>query len=717
MRFAVRKHCAGIVLFVGAAVSPVFAQQSAVQLETISVDAATQETATGPVDGYVAKRSATGTKTDTPLKETPASVSVVTADQVKDQGATSVQESLRYTPGVTADPYGPDSRGDFSLIRGVDPTVYLDGTRFVNPGAYYNYPKVDPYTLERIEVLRGPASVLYGGSTIGGLVNMVSKRPQPFDLHEIGVQYGSFNRKQVQTDHTGKLTADGQFLYRFIGIVRDSDTQTDYVKDDRKTVMPSITWRPDNNTDWTVSTVYQKDESGSTTAFLPWSGTIFSNPNGQIPVNRFAGYPDFEQYDTETKSVSSMFEHRFGDAVKVRQNMRYARVDGIYNSAYPNNYSNPSNPYLDPAQRTVGRYIYSKISHKDTFNADNNAEIKFESGPLKHDVLLGFDYRYEKDAGETGFGYDGTPFDLYSPTYTSVTAPTLTPYATSRQRQWGFYAQDQMKLDRWIVTAGIRRDAVTSNFDGQEKQEDYATTKRLGLMYELPFGLNPYVSYSESFNPIFGAGTCATFCKPQQGQQYEAGFKYSQAKDLAINGAVFDITERNRTSSDPGNPFVYIQTGKVRIRGAELEVLATVAHDIDLIGSYTYLDTEVLEGDNAGKHIASVPQQQASLWAKYRFAMFGMRGFSVGGGVRYVGKSWDGSDNIVTPAYTLFDAMAAWENETWRFQINGTNLADKVYLTTCLDRGDCFYGSRRTVMAQLTYKFGALKKPESAAAR
>lgn len=708
---AMRKHCIGILLSTATALPLVsltahyaVAQSPVVELNTITVDADT-ESAWGPVDGYVAKRSGTGTKTDTPLQETPASVSVVTADQVKDQGVTSVQESLRYTPGVMADPYGPDSRGDFSLIRGVDPTVYLDGTRFVNPGAYYNYPKVDPYTLERIEVLRGPASVLYGGSTIGGLVNMVSKRPQADDIHEIGVQYGSFNRKQVQTDHSGKLTADGQFLYRFIGVLRDSDTQTDYVKDDRKLVMPSIMWRPDNDTDWTVNAVYQKDKSGSTTAFLPWSGTLFSNPNGQIPVNRFAGYPDFEQYDTETRSVSSLFEHRFSDAVKVRQNMRYARIDGIYNSAYPNNYSNPSNPYLNAAQSTVGRYTYSKISHKDTFNADNNAEIKFSSGPLQHEALLGFDYRMERDKGEVGYGYDATPFDLYSPTYTSVTAPALSPYATATQRQLGFYAQDQMRLDRWLLTAGIRRDFVTSDIEAQERQKDSATTKRFALMYETPFGLNPYVSYSESFNPIFGSGTCATFCKPQEGRQYEAGFKFSQTKNLVVNGAVFDITERNRTSSDPSNPLVYIQTGKVRIRGAELEVLATVAPDLDLIGAYTYLDTEVLEGDNVGKHIASVPQQQASLWAKYRFTAFGQRGFSVGGGVRYIGQSWDGTDTIVTPDYTLFDAMVGYETDHWRFQVNGTNLADKIHVTTCLARGDCFYGARRTILASLTYKY------------
>ena len=680
--------------------------QSPVQIDTVVVQGQ-GETATGPVDGYVATRSATGTKTDTPLKEVPQSISVVGAEEMRDQGVQSVQEALRYMPGVYADAYGPDLRGDFSLIRGVEPTVYLDGLRFINPVAYYNYQRADPYTLERVEVLRGPASVLYGNATIGGLVNMVSKRPRATDLHEVSVQYGSFDRKQIQTDHTGKLTEDGQFLYRFVGVARDSDTQTDYVHDNRLLAMPQITWKPNNDTSWTVIGVFQQDKAGSTTAFLPLNGTLFPNPNGQISVNRFASEPGFEDYSTKTQSITSLFEHRFNDAFKVRQSMRYQRVDGVYHSAYPNNYSNTTNPYLDPAQRTVGRYVYSKISHKDTFTADTNGDVKFATGPVQHNVLFGFDYRDELDRGESGSSYDGTPFDLYSPTYNGLTAPALSPYATARQRQIGIYGQNQMKFDRWIFVAGFRQDWVTSDIQGSDRQKNAATTSRYGLMYELPIGLTPYVSYTESFDPIYGSGTCgAGFCEPRRGQQWEGGFKFSQTRDLVINGAVFDITERNRTTSDPANPGNSIQTGKARIRGVELEVLATVFQDVDLIGAYTYLDTEVLSGDNAGSHLNSVPEHQASLWAKYRFSLFDTPGFSIGAGVRYVGQSWDGTDSFTTPAYTLFDAMAAWENENWRFQINATNLADNIHFTTCLSRGDCFYGARRTILAQLTYKFG-----------
>jgi iron complex outermembrane receptor protein len=320
---------------------------------------------------------------------------------------------------------------------------------------------------------------------------------------------------------------------------------------------------------------------------------------------------------------------------------------------------------------------------------------------------VGFDHRQLFEHGTDGYGYDETPFDLYNPEYKGIVPPELDEYASSRQTLFGFYAQDQMRLDRWIAVASFRRDYINSDMTAQRKQRDAQNSMRFGLMYELPSGMTPYVSYAQSFNPILGGGVCVGgFCEPQLGEQYEVGFKYKYSPDVTINGAIFDITEENRLASSNIPPkFLSIQTGKVSIKGAELEVLATVWRDLDLIASYTYLDTEVLSGDTKGNHIEVVPEQQASLWAKYRFALFGTPGFSAGVGVRYSGQSWGGLDTLEIPSYTLYDAMLAYENANWRFQINGTNLSDEIHVTTCLSRGDCFWGARRTVLSSLTYKF------------
>lgn len=666
------------------------------------------ETATSPVHGYIATRSGTGTKTDTPLRETPQSISVVTAERVTDQGATTVQEALRYVPGVFADAYGADSRGDYPRIRGQDPNIYLDGTRMVNTNNFNEW-RPEPYTLERIEVLRGPSSVLYGDTSTAGLLNLVSKRPQAEAANEIGVQYGSFNRKQVQLDSTGKLTKDGEWLYRFIGVYRDSNTQTDYVKDDRILLAPSLTWRPTANTSWTVLGTYQKDTTGSSTAFLPHEGTLFAGPNGFIPVQRFAGEPGFDKYQTETGAISSLFEHSFSDGLKIRQNLRYAHVEGVYRSTWPDlNFVDPSDPnypFLDASRRTVARSVWSRETVKDNLSSDSNAELKLHTGPVAHKVLFGADYRESRERAQSGFATDPTPFDLYAPVYSGVTAPAMSPEPDLRQNQLGLYAQDQLRLGPWLAVLGLRHDYVSSDTQGSPVEHYQATTGRAALMYELPFGVTPYVTYAQSFNPVFGSGVCATVCAPQRGEMVELGFKYNPTPGNAINGAIFDTTERNRLASDPDNAMFSIQTGKVRIRGAELEVLARITPELDLIGAYTYLDARVESGDNAGKHVETVPDHQASLWAKYRLSLLGLPGVTVGGGVRYIGTSWDGTDTLRTPDYTLFDAMVRYETGPWRLQVNASNLFDKRHVTTCLARGDCFLGIGRTVLGSVTYKF------------
>jgi iron complex outermembrane receptor protein len=680
------------------------AQRGPVEPEAAAPAGVRPETATGPVRGYLANQSGTGTKADTPLRETPQSITVVTADRVADQGALTVQETVRYVPGVFADAYGPDSRGDYPRIRGQDPNIYLDGTRVVNTFTFNEW-RPDPYTLERIEVLRGPSSVLYGDTSTAGLLNLISKRPQAEESREIGVQYGSFNRKQLQLDSTGKLTKDGEWLYRFIGVFRDSDSQTDYVSDDRVVLAPSLTWRPTMNTSWTVLGTYQKDTTGSSTAFLPHEGTLFAGPNGLIPVRRFSSEPSYDRYQTETGAISSLFEHSFNNALTVRQNTRYAHIEGIYRTMYPDVYSDPANPFLDPARRTVARFVSGRKTTKNSLTSDTNAEIKFATGAITHKALLGVDYRGLQERASSGAGYDPTPFDLYAPVYDGVVAPALSAEPDVRQSQLGLYAQDQMRLGRLLAVFGLRHDRVTSNVQGSPSENTSATTGRAALMYELPFGLTPYVTYAQSFNPIFGSGVCATICQPQRGEMVELGFKYNPVPGTAINGAIFDITERNRLAADPTNPLISVQTGQVRIRGAELEVLSRVTPDLDLIGAYAYVDARVQSGDNAGKHVETVPEHQASLWAKYRLTALGLPGVTVGGGVRYIGPSWDGTDTIRTPEHTLFDAMIRYENGPWRFQVNAINIADKRHVTTCLARGDCFFGIGRTILSSLTYKF------------
>jgi iron complex outermembrane receptor protein len=681
-------------------------------------DAASKpETGTGPLqNGYVASQTTTGSKTDTPLREIPQSVSVVGKEQIRDQGAQSLQEALRYVPGVVADGYGLDSRSDGVLIRGTEAAEYLDGLRRTFNYYTYNY-RVDPYFMERIEVLRGPASVLYGQAPVGGIINSVSKRPQEEQQGEVTAQYGTFDFKQVRADFTGPLTTDGKWLYRVTGLARDADTQVDYVEDDRYAVAPSITYKPVPGTSITLLGHFQKNESGSTLQFYPHAGTVFPNVNGnRIPSDRFAGEPDQDKYNTDVASGTLLVEHKLNDVFKIKHASRYADIQNEYVSHFPGG-------YFDANQTQIFRYKYLSDTDTNIFTTDTNLEAKFETGALRHKVLGGVDYSDFQAVQGSGFGLDVTPFDVYNPVHgrptqystnlcdgtpsTSSVVP-LCPGSEQTVTQTGIYLQDQLRLGDWIAVLGGRYDWIENGTEGSETQKDEAATYRAGLMYEFDFGLTPYVSYAQSFVPVVGVSRLGGTFDPQEGEMVEVGFKYQPpGSSFVINSAVYEIDESNRLSSDPVNLNFSVQGGAVNIRGFEFEATGDVTANLKAIATYSYTDAEYVSGDQAGFQVESIPKHLASFWAIYTFDSGALDGWSFGGGVRYIGASLDGVDTVETPAVTLFDAMIAYETPEWRWSINASNLEDERYMSTCLGygRGDCFEGARRTIITGLTYKF------------
>lgn len=676
------------------------------------------ETGTGPlVNGYAATQTATGAKSDTPLREIPQSVSVVGTEQIRDQGAQNLQEALRYVPGVVADGYGLDSRTDSTIIRGTESVEFLDGLRRTSAYYTYNY-RVDPYFMERIEVLRGPASVLYGQSPVGGIVNSVSKRPQQEQGGEIGIDYGTFDFKQVRFDTTGLVTSDGKWSYRLTGVARDSDTQVDFVEDDRYALQPSITYRPTSDTSITLLGLFQKDETGSTQQFLPHAGTIFPNVNGKlIPRHRFVGEPG-DHYDTDVASGTLMVEHRFDSVFKLQHMSRYADISNDYDSTYA------SWAFNDAAEEELTRYRWLALTDTQIFNQDTNLEAKFRTGAVAHKILGGVDYMRFEGAQAGNFVEDLTDFNVYKPVYGQAVWYGFDCDGTERimekveacapfhqtVSQTGIYIQDQMRLGNWIAVLGARKDWIENGADGSETQKDDAVSYRAGLMYEFGFGLTPYVSYAESFLPVIGTTSPArgqTPFKPQEGRMYEVGFKYQPTgSNFAVNAAVYDIDESNRTVTDPLDANYNVQTGAVSIQGVEIELVGQVTQNLKLVGGYSYTEAQYDDGTaDDGNQIESVPKHLASLWGVWEFDQPYLAGWSVGAGVRYIGASWDNTNTIEVPDVTLVDAMIAYEQDNWRWSVNGRNLEDKEYWTTCLSRGDCFIGTARTVTTSLTYKF------------
>lgn len=666
----------------------------AVQLDAVDVHGVRVD------EGYARQDASGATKTDTPIIETPQAISVISNTQMIDQGVLTVQDALRYSAGVRSDAYGVDSRGDDAFVRGTSFTQYLDGLR---QALGSSYARTEPYFLDRIEVVRGPSSVLYGQGTTGGLIGLTSKRPQFTAAHEVQVQLGNHARKQTAFDFTGPLDAAEHWAYRLIGVLRDADTQIDHVSDDRRAIAPSITWQPDANTRWSLLVNLQFDRNGSSLNFLPHAGTLLPNPNGRIPTNRFVSEPGFDRYDTDQRSVSSFFEHRFNDAWKFVQNARYSHDNVDYRSLYPNVYSNPAYPFLDDDQRTVSRYSYVAISRHKRLVTDTHAEGDFDTGSMHHRVLFGLDISYSHTDSAQGNGLDATPFDLYAPVYhNGFVPPDVFPVASSHTRQTGLYVQDQINWgDHWIGTVGVRHDRATLTTGGS-RSVDNATTSRFGLMYRFDSGIVPYVSYTESFQPLDSLDFYNRPYEPLRGKQYEAGLKYQPVGgSTLITATYFDLREENRLAPDPQNPLNQIQAGRAKTRGVELEGNSRIGNHVDLIGTYTW--TRARPDD--GTIVAGLPKTQASAWGVYHVNAADSDGFSFGIGARYIGTNYDETGTLVVPHKTLFDAMVAYTQGRWRFSVNAANVTDQVYNASCLARGDCFYGPRRSIMGSASYRF------------
>ena len=420
-------------------------------------------------------QNAAGTKTDTPAIETPQPITVITDEQFEAQGALSIADTLNYVAGVQPNAYGPDGRADFGFIRGGSPLQFRDGMRDLF--SYYASIRADPYNFSQVEVVRGPASVLFGQSSIGGLINLVSKAPSFDTAGEVSVRYGSFGRKEVLGDVTGKI-ADG-LAGRLVTRVRDADTQANFVSDDRVMVSPSLLWQPNDNTKLTLIGLYQDDNGGSISQFLPLVGTLLPNPNGRLSNRTFIGKPGWDRYDGRLLQGTALFEHRFSDALQLTAKVRSIDSNVSYFTHYPNSYSNPTNPYLDPNQRIIGNYADGSFARLNIFSTDNNLKLNFNTGDqIEHVVLAGVDYSSNRVRKEGGFAYE--TIDIYNVDFGALSdfgggIPTAAfpgflgaSSEDSSQKQLGVYLQDQIRLwDRVSVVLGGRRDSVRSIVPGE----------------------------------------------------------------------------------------------------------------------------------------------------------------------------------------------------------------------------------------------------------
>jgi len=663
------------------------------------------ETMTVVAQQGIATSTTTGSKMDVPIKELPFSVAVVDQQFIQDTGVKNIQDALLYTSGVYAGTFGLDSRGDWTKIRGVAPTQYLDGmkTNFGN----YNNTRPDPFSLERIEILKGPSSVLYGQGSTGGTINLVSKLPQQQAAHQLWLQGGSHQRKQVAIDSTGPI-ANSKLLYRIVGLARKADTQVEHTEDNRYLINPSLTWMISPETNLTLLANFQKDETGTVLQFVPAEGSLYAGPNGQyIARSTFLSEPGWDGYDTEQTSFSALFDHRFNAIWSLAANARYTDSESDYRSMWslPTGATNPDGtPIYYLPDGSINRAAYHKQGQSKVFNADVRATANFLTGNVEHALLMGIDAQQAKTRDDVWYGSGGT-INPYAPVYGNVPSGyTISPGAENTNSQLGLYVSDQITLQRASINAGLRYDSTKTETDGSSiSPSDQAFSGRLGAMYHFDSGVSPYLSYSQSFEPqgtVNDANSGQTlYLDPLRGEQYELGLKYQpEGQDLLATLAVYDIAQSNRAQADPNGGIRSL--AEVSIRGAEFEVNKQW-QQFELLASYTYQQTEDKQN---GHRLAYIPDQLASAWASYRFSDR-LEGLRIGLGSRYVGDTTDGSDLYSVPAYTVFDAMVAYQTGQWELSADAKNLFDKNYVAYCSSSGTCGYGEGLYVTANARYNF------------
>ena len=664
------------------------------------------ETAGAVSDGdeIIVTGGISGTKTETPLIQVPQPLTVITSEQYLSQGAISISDTVKYAAGVLANAYGRDTRVDGFRVRGINALQFRDGMRDVF--SYYASITSDPYNFERVEIVRGPASVLFGQGSIGGIVNLVSKTPDFQTRGEFNVVYGSYDRKEAMGDVNVAL-ADNLAI-RAVARVRDADTYVDHVPDDRVMFAPSIRWQPTPDTNVVLTGLYQEDDTGSTSQFLPIVGTFRpnpANPDGKLDPYTFVGKAGWDRYAGRSLQGGAAVTHDFSDKVRVSLKARYIDSDLEYNTHYADSYSNPTNPYsvYGTDGRTIGLIADASDARMNVFSTDNNVQLKFNTGAnIEHTVLVGIDYSWNK----VGKRYAGGSeiVDLYDIDYDALqTYDPTGPFTNESQKQLGIYVQDQIRaFDRVSIVLGGRRDRVTSSSGAK----DNATTFRAGIIGELGAGFSPFFSYTESFLPQAGSiqnvgGTIGDPYKPLTGTQYEAGVKWQPQPQTLVTVTAFKIKEQNRVLYLAGNATT--QSGVLNTKGIEFEASHTLPGNFQLLLNYGYNKLK----SETDTNLDYMPRHVASAWTTKTFGIAGDAQLRLGAGVTYNGKSRSTSAtwSIVTPSRTNVDALAevTWEN--WRFSVNATNLLNKIQYASCLARGDCFVAAPRNVMGSIGYRF------------
>lgn len=654
------------------------------------------------------------TKGDARALETPQSITVLTRERLDQTQVKTLVEALGSVAGVVAGERGNRGFDDFG-IRGVDvggnQEKYLDGLNTMRSGYV---PAEEVFGAERIEVLKGGASLLFGQVRPGGLVNIVSKRPKPEAFGELGMTVGNLGMRQLTADMGRPLSSDGRSAFRVAALVNDSDDATDHVFFKNKYIAPSFAFALGERTDLTVLTSFLDREFQRNQA-LPAKGTVLPNLNGPVSRSLFIGDPSFGTVDARRTRVGYELQHRFGDGWKLQQNFRWEDYE-------MNQRGSAFFGTLAADERTQSRT--GNIQH-DNYRAvalDTYINGTLGSPIGTHEITVGLDLgdKHGRLSVRNCTSADLGTIDLYAPTYGRFTTATPCTGAFSDNtqdiRSAGLYARDHLRIGQQVhLTFGARHDSVTTRTYNEvaarvsSEPKDSATTGMVGLVWEALPGVAPYASLANSFNPVSGVDRLGAMFEPEAGKQAEVGIKFERdGGRQTASVAAYDLKRTNVLTLDPVNSAFNVQTGEHHIRGLEVELAAELRAGWSLTAAYAYTDAIVAKSNTAsqvGRTVNNVPRHSANAWALHRFQEGPLAGWGIGGGLRKVSGRTGYSYDFAIPGYTVFDAAINYQGRGWHAALNVRNLADKTYYGGSFGNNLVTLGDTRQVRLNVVYEF------------
>ncbi|MGD1939188.1 MAG: TonB-dependent siderophore receptor [Cyanophyceae cyanobacterium] len=690
---ATRTTETGIVL----SVTPSIAQGDSGPDDAIRLDV------TGEQDRYTVENSTTGTRTDTPLFEVPQSIQVIPQVILEQQQATSLNEVLRNSPGVIQGNTFGGSRDAFT-IRGFEgATILRDGFQSDQPSFR------ETVNVEQVEILKGPAAILFGNIEPGGAINLVSEQPEDEFAVEVATQVGSYGLIRPTFDVTGPLNSSGSVRYRLNAAYEHADSFRDFDTDvERYFVAPVLAFDIGDRTELLLELDYLSDRRPFERG-IPPIGDRIADVDRDTTINE---PEDFSE--TERLGVGYRLTHRFNDQWQVRNRFRYAYGDFLSLRAEPLRSISPTGD--------IGRSFISNDSDVTTYEIQTELQGKFSTGSINHTLLAAVDIFFTDTFNQTSTE-DASLVNLFNPQTGNLPRPGLpldfiSFESEANRSRVGLLLQDQIELLPGLnVLLGGRVDffrqesetVIGNGISGEQSEASF--TPRVGIVYELVDELAFYASYSQSFQPNVLTQTTVDgeFLEPERGEQFELGVKANLLDGrLTANLAYFDTILTNMAEADPDNPIFVVPIGRQRSRGIELGINGEVLPGWNVLAGVSLLDARIEDSSRFGdgNGVRNVPDTTANLWTSYEIQSGDLAGLGFGLGLFFVGeRPGDASNTFTLDEYLRTDAAIYYSRDNFRVGLNFRNIFDVEYFESSVDRRGAAPGEPFTVVGSVSVRF------------